>query len=135
MPATVKTSEWITAEEVPDPKPLPKLTGWKVLVRPLSIVQKTKGGLFIPDSVQDNVERITTVARVLAMGPPCYQHPDFMGTRFCEVGNIIAYPKFAGAKLKYKGVALLLLDEKDVTMVLQDARDIDPAYQLANYTA
>lgn len=133
MPATVKASEWITGAEVPDPTPLPKVVGWNILLRPVSIVQKTKGGIIMPDTVQDSVERITTVARVVAMGPLCYKHPDFMGEPFCKVGDIVAYGKFSGQKLKFKGVAFILADERAVTMVLEDARDIDPGYNLVNY--
>lgn len=133
MPRTVKPSDWITADEVPDPTPLPKIANWGILVRPVSIVQKTKGGIFIPDTVMDDIARATTAARVLAMGPLCYTAPEYLGHRACEVGDLINYPKMTGNKYRFKGVCVILLDERDVNMVLASAKDIDPSYNLANY--
>ncbi len=134
MSKTIKPSDWITPDETPDPSPLPRVVGWSILIRPQSVVNKTKGGLVLPDVLMDDLSRAHTVGRVLAMGSLCYTHPDFRGERFCNVGDIISYPKLAGVKYKFKGVNLILLDEKDVNMVLADAKDIDANYNLAHYT-
>ncbi len=46
----VKNDLWISdSEEIEDPKVLPHLPGFHVLVRPVSVKSVTKGGIFIPD--------------------------------------------------------------------------------------
>ena len=46
----LKNDEWMSSEiEVEDPAMLPELPGFHVLVRPVSIKSKTKGGIFMPD--------------------------------------------------------------------------------------
>ena len=129
--AQVKPSDWITADAVPDPTPLPKVVGWSILARPVSILAKTKGGIIVPQTLQDDVAKVTTVARVLAMGDLAYEHPDFKGRAWCKVGDYVAYGKFSGMKLLYKGVALIMLEDRNVTLVLDDPRSIDPNFNLA----
>ena len=48
----VKNDEWTNREELPDPETLPHLPGYRVLVRPVTIRETTKGGIMLPDSVK-----------------------------------------------------------------------------------
>jgi len=51
MGNSIKNDLWITdEEEVKDPDVLPELPGYHVLIRPVSVKSKTKGGIFIPDT-------------------------------------------------------------------------------------
>ena len=72
MERAVNNNEWIENEEKPDPKVLPSLPGYHVLVRPVSVKSKTKGGLLLPDSVKDDVAYLTTVGKVLSVGDLAY---------------------------------------------------------------
>ena len=131
---TIATSDWITPNEVPDPTPLPKVVGWRLLVRPVSNLKKeTKGGIIMPDTLMDEIERSQCVGRVLIMGNGCYAHSNYQGDRWCEVGEYICYNKFMGTKYLLKGVKVTLLDDKDVLMVLTSPNDIDPAWNLTHY--
>ena len=45
---SVKNDKWITdTEEVADPEVLPHLPGYHVLIRPVSVKSKTKGGIIL----------------------------------------------------------------------------------------
>ena len=67
MGNAMKNDEWIDIEdEVSDPADLPELPGFHVLVRPLTVKSKTKGGIFIPDSTKDDMSYLTTVGKVIA---------------------------------------------------------------------
>ena len=58
----VKNNQWTTdEEEQPDPDVLPVLPGFHVLVRPISIKTKTKGGIILPDSTKDDMAYLTTL--------------------------------------------------------------------------
>ena len=63
MERAVNNNEWIENEEKPDPEVLPHLPGYHILVRPVSVKSKTKGGLLLPDSVKDDVAYLTTVGK------------------------------------------------------------------------
>jgi co-chaperonin GroES (HSP10) len=122
--------EWITAAEVPDPDPLPTVVGWKLLIRPVAIKTKTKGGILLPEQYVADVQYLTTVGRVLAMGPQAYKHSDFEAP-WCKIGDTVCYGKFAGTKFLYKGVKLLLLEDRLVDMVVPDPAFIDPQFNIS----
>ena len=53
----IKNDQWISGDEkeVADPSPLPVIPGFNVLIRPVSIKSKTKGGILLPDSTVDDM--------------------------------------------------------------------------------
>ena len=67
---------WITENEVPDPEVLPELPGYHVLVRPVTIKAKTKGGIILPERARDDIAYLTTVGRVLKVGTLAYEDKD-----------------------------------------------------------
>ena len=145
----VSNDDWITEEEREDPKPLPRVVGWNVLVRPLAIRRKTKGGIHLPDKMRDDLQQVTTVGRVLAVGPLAFQRKDMYQRRQREiplgedktnyeeyfefspwygVGDFVTYARYAGVKYVYRGVKLILMQENEVQMVINSPNDVDPSY-------
>ena len=133
MGGAIKNDLWITdVEEAPDPSPLPKIPGFHVLVRPVSVKSKTKGGLLLPDSVKDDVAYLTTVGKVLSIGDLAYEDKDkFPNGKWCDVGDYVCYARHAGQKLYYKGVRLLLLFDDQVMMKVDDPTNLDMTYNLS----
>jgi len=127
-----KNDEWITDAEVPDPKELPKVPGYCVLVRPVSVKSKTKGGILLPDSTKSDMAYLTTVGRVLVVGDLAYADDKFKGRAWCKPGDYVCYGKHSGSKFFYKGVHMLLLFDDDIKMVVSDSKDLDPTYNLSN---
>jgi co-chaperonin GroES (HSP10) len=132
MGGAIKNDLWITdVEETPDPSPLPKLPGFHVLVRPVSVKSVTKGGIIIPDSTKDDMAYLTTVAQVIAMGDLAYKDTGkFPDGTWCNVGDYVCYGKHAGTKMVYKGVKLILLFDDQVIMKVEDPKDLDPTFNL-----
>ena len=132
MGKALKNDRWISdIEEVDDPKPLPELPGFHILVRPVSVKNKTKGGIFIPDSTKDDMSYLTTVGKVISMGDLAYMDKDkFPGGAWCNVGDYICYGKHTGTKLFYKGVRLIIMFDDQVMMRVEDPKDIDPTFNL-----
>ena len=128
----IKNDEWITNDDVPDPTPLPEVPGYTVLVRPLSIKEKTKGGIILPDSTKSDMAYLTTVGRVLKVGNAAYQDSKFGDTPWCKEGDYVCYCKHAGNKFLYKGIQLLLIFDDDVKMVVNSPKDLDPTFNLSN---
>ena len=134
MGKAVKNNLWITdPEEVDDPEVLPELPGFHVLVRPVSVKSQTKGGILLPDSTKDDISYLTTVGKVLSLGDLAYLDKDkFPAGAWCSIGDYVCYGKHAGTKLFYKGVRLILLFDDQITMRVEDPKDLDPTFNLGN---
>ena len=70
--AAAGNDEWISNKEAPDPEVLPHLPGYHILIRPVAIREKTKGGILLPDKFKDDVKYLTTLGRVLKVGELAY---------------------------------------------------------------
>lgn len=127
----IKNDEWITNDDVSDPTPLPEVPGYTVLVRPISVKEKTKGGIILPDSTKSDMAYLTTVGRVLKIGNLAYQDPKFDGKPWCKEGDYVCYGKHRGDKFLYKGVQLLLIFDDAIKMVVEEAKDLDPTFNLS----
>ena len=54
---------------------LPKPTGWRMLVLPFRMKEKTKGGVLLGTETIDRQQVASQCGNVLAMGPDCYNDP------------------------------------------------------------
>ena len=51
---------------------LPAPTGWRMLILPFKMKEKTKGGLYLGQDTLERQQVGSTCGLVLAMGPDCY---------------------------------------------------------------
>lgn len=79
-PKSATNLQWFT-EDGPDPSPLPGIPGWKVLVRPVPNMPKSKGGIIIPDQTLDEIDFARSVGRVLVVGHLAYTREDMLTRR------------------------------------------------------
>lgn len=132
MAKSIKNDMWISSEDKENPDVLPDLPGYHILVRPVSIKEKTKGGILIPDSTKDDMAYLTTVGKVLGLGDLAYEDKDkFPKGAWCKVGDYVCYGKHAGQKIKYKGVRLILLFDDQVIMKVEHPKVLDPTFNLS----
>ncbi len=133
MANAMKNDEWITNGEAPDPEVLPKVPGFHLLIRPVSVKQETKGGILLPDSTKNDIAYLTTVGKVLKVGDIAYKDDDkFPNGPWCKEGDYVCYGKHAGQKFFYKGVRLILLFDDQISMVVEDPKELDPTFNLSN---
>tara|TARA_R110002020_G_scaffold456398_1_gene672830 strand:- start:208 stop:627 length:420 start_codon:yes stop_codon:yes gene_type:complete len=130
----IKNDQWIDAiDEDKDPEILPRIPGFHILVKPCSVKNKTKGGIFIPDSTQDDMAYLTTVGRVIVMGEISYADKSkFPNGPWCEVGDYVCYGKHSGSKLFYQGQRFILLFDDQILMTVDSPKHLDPTYNLSN---
>jgi co-chaperonin GroES (HSP10) len=131
---TIKNDMWITNKEDSDtPDVLPELPGFHVLVRPVSVKEKTKGGIIIPNSTKEDMSYLTTVGKVIKIGNLAYNDTDkFPKGPWCKEGDYICYAKHAGQKIQYKEVKMILLYDDQVIMKVQDPKYLDPTFNLSH---
>jgi len=133
MGNATKNDMWITEEHAVDPDVLPIIPGFHILVRPISVKEKTKGGLYLPDSVKNDISYLTTVGKVLSVGDSAYlDEVKFPKGAWCKEGDYVCYGKHSGQKFFYKGVKLILLYDDQISMVVENPKDLDPTYNLTN---
>lgn len=137
MGKSVKNDLWITdPEEIEDPEVLPELPGFHVLIRPVSVKSQTKGGILLPDSTKEDMSYLTTVGKVIVLGDLAYMDKDkFPSGAWCNVGDYVCYGKHTGTKLFYKGVRFILLFDDQITMKVEDPKDLDPTFNLTKGSA
>ncbi len=131
---SIKNDMWITnEEEEATPDILPELPGFHVLVRPVSVKEKTKGGIIIPNSTKEDMSYLTTVGKVIKIGDLAYNDTDkFPKGPWCKEGDYICYAKHAGQKIQYKEVKMILLYDDQVIMKVQDPKYLDPTFNLSH---
>lgn len=124
---------WTSNEEVADPEVLPVIPGYHILVRPVSVKAETKGGIILPDSTKNDIAYLTTVGKVLAVGKDAYNDTDrFPNGAWCKEGDYVCYGKHSGQKFFYKGVRLILLMDDQISMVVEDPKELDPTFNLSS---
>lgn len=149
-----KTSNEITDMDVPTPSPLPEVMGYNVLIRPVSIREKTKGSIILPDAIREDMSYLSNAGTVLALGPLAYdadirrrrdealEQGDLDLAKFyskqikyskpwVEVGDTVVLPKHSGTRFKFKGVLLCMIQDDKIALKVQNADDINPGYSAA----
>lgn len=136
-----KNESWITDNEIPDPDPLPQVLQYQVLIRPVKIQEtyKTRSGvdIYLPDTAKQDIQYLTNVGRVVAMGPTAFIDTDAVhagasnphgkfGDKVVKEGDYVVWPKNAGTKVKIKGVTFVLLNDDQLILKVDDPQDINP---------
>ena len=134
---SIKNDMWITEDEDErTPDVLPELPGFHVLVRPVSIKEKTKGGILLPNSTKDDMSYLTTIGQVIKIGDLAYNDNEkFPKGPWWQLGDYICYAKHAGQKIQYKNVKMILLYDDQVIMKVQDPKFLDPTFNLTKYSS
>jgi len=135
-----KVKEEVKSQIPTDPKGIkeyleiiPNPVGYRMLVRPWSGQAKTKGGLLLSDETQDKIQMTTVVGLVVKMGDLCYEDKEkFPKGPWCSVGDYVCYGKHTGQKFFYKGVRMLLMFDDQISMVINDPKELDPTFNLSN---
>lgn len=83
-------AEGVPLESLPEP------VGYRLLIAPVMIDDKTEGGIFLPESAKKLMQHYRTVGKVLKLGASCYQHAKFNGEAWCKPGDIVQFKEFEG---------------------------------------
>ena len=72
--------------------------------------QKTKSGLFVPDTAKEKPQE----AEVIAVGPGPLNDKGERVAMDVAVGDKIIFSKYGGMEIKLEGETLLILSERDI---------------------
>jgi co-chaperonin GroES (HSP10) len=106
----VKKSEK-KSEEKEEAK-LPKPTGWRLLVLPFKMKEKTKGGVILAEDTLERQQVASQVGLVLAMGPQCYMDKErYPEGPWCKVNDWVMFARYAGSRVKIEGGEIRMLND------------------------
>ena len=112
-----------------DTNKLPQPTGWRILVLPFKMNEKTKGGLLITESVIERQQVAAQTGLVWAMGAQCYADKErYPSGPWCKKGDWVVFARYAGSRIQIEGGEVRLLNEDEVLATVKDPKDILHAY-------
>jgi len=79
---------------------LPKPTGYRILVKPREILNKTKGGIILTDESRDAAKFSCVISQVIDMGP--------------------VTGKYVGLKFKYENEEYSIINDDEVVAIIPD---------------
>ena len=107
---------------------LPQPTGWRLLVLPFKMKEKTKGGIHITESTLERQQVASTCGLVLAMGPNCYDKEKFPEGPWCKKGDWVIFARYAGSRIQIDGGEVRLLNDDEVLATIDNPEEIYHQY-------
>lgn len=81
----------------------------RVVIKPATAEETTKGGIIIPDTAKEKPQR----GEVVAVGPG--KDGNLMTV---QEGDIVLYGKYAGQEINFEGEDYLIMREDDILIIL-----------------
>jgi chaperonin GroES len=111
----------VTKEETKLPMP----TGWRMLVLPFRMKEKTDGGIIMGTETIDRQQVASQCGNVIAMGDACYVDKErYPNGPWCKVGDWVVFARYAGSRIEIEGGEVRLLNEDEILATVQDPTDI-----------
>ena len=114
--ATKKVDEQV-ARKVPEP------TGYKLLIKPLEVKEKTDTGVYMPDSLKQAEKTASVLGFVVKAGPDCYRDKErFPNGPYCKEGDFVIFRSYSGTRFKIDKQEFRLINDDTVEAVVDDPR-------------
>ncbi len=89
----------------------------RVVIRRLNAEEKSKGGIIIPDTVQEKPME----GQVVAVGPGTTNDEGVVRALEVKSGDRVLFGKWSGTEVKIDGEELVIMKESDLMGVVQTA--------------
>ena len=104
---------------------LPNPVGYRLLVIPYYMKEKTKAGIYIPDATRDRESFATVAAYVIKVGPDAYKDEQKFPTgAWCSVKSWVLMGRYAGNRFKVDGIEVRLINDDNIIATILDPEDI-----------
>ncbi len=84
--------------------------GDRILVKPIEKEEKTKSGIYLPDTAKEKPQE----GEVIAVGPGRYDEAGKRIPMDLKVGDTVIYAKYGGTEIKVDDVEMMILRESDI---------------------
>jgi len=82
----------------------------RVLVKPMEKEEKTKSGIYLPDTAKEKPQE----GEIMAVGPGKMNEEGQRVPMDLKVGDRVIYAKYGGTEIKVDEVELIILRESDI---------------------
>ena len=104
---------------------MPAPTGWRILILPYRGKDKTTGGVFLPEEVQEKSKISTQVGYVLKVGPLAYKDASkFPDGPWCQERQWVMFARYAGSRFQIDGGEVRILNDDEILATILDPEDI-----------
>ena len=86
----------------------------RVVVKPLEAVEKTKGGLYVPDTAKEKPQE----GEIVAVGAGRMTEDGKQIKMEVKVGNKVLYGKYSGTEVAVDGEEYLIMRESDILAIV-----------------
>jgi len=97
----------------------------RVLVKPIEKEEKTKSGIYIPDTAKEKPQE----GKVLAVGPGKMSDEGKLIPLDLKVGDTVIYSKYGGTEIKVDDEELIILRESDILAKKGESKKQTPKTQ------
>ena len=117
--AATGAPEKTNLEKLPDP------TGWRILVMPFQVKEKSEGGIIIAQETLDRARAAVQVGYVLKMGPLCYKDEERYPTgAWCKPKDWVIFARYAGSRMQIDGGEIRMLNDDEILGTIKDPKDL-----------
>ena len=107
---------------------LPKPTGWRLLVLPFKMKEKTKGGIIMSDVTIERQQVASQCGLVVALGDQCYDKERYPEGRWCKKGDWVVFARYAGSRIQIDGGEVRLLNDDEILATIENPEYIFHQY-------
>lgn len=86
----------------------------RVVVKPIEVEEKTKGGLVLPDTAKEKPQQ----GEVIAVGPGRFEDGQRIPMEV-KVGDRVIFSKYGGTEVKVEGEEFIILSHRDILAVIE----------------
>ena len=117
MYSEVKEVDQKVAKKIPEP------SGYKLLIKPLEVKEKTDSGVYMPDSLKSAEQTASVIGFVVKAGPDAYMDKDkFPNGPYCQEGDFVIFRSYSGTRFKIDKQEFRLINDDTVEAVVDDPR-------------
>jgi len=117
MYSEVKEVDQRVANKIPEP------SGYKLLIKPLEVKEKTDTGVYMPDSLKSAEQTASVIGFVVKAGPDAYMDKDkFPNGPYCQEGDFVIFRSYSGTRFKIDKQEFRLINDDTVEAVVDDPR-------------
>ena len=107
---------------------LPEPTGWRLLVLPFKMKEKTKGGIIMSDITIEKQQVASQCGLVVALGEQCYDKERYPEGPWCKKGDWVVFARYAGSRIQIDGGEVRLLNDDEILATIENPEDIFHQY-------
>ena len=117
MYSEVKEVDQRVANKITEP------SGYKLLIKPLEVKEKTDSGVYMPDSLKSAEQTASVIGFVVKAGPDAYMDKDkFPNGPYCQEGDFVIFRSYSGTRFKIDKQEFRLINDDTVEAVVDDPR-------------